>query len=122
MRFDTTAVDASGTSWPIAWRATRRSRLGRPCTSTNPRSGTRQCRRERPGRDAEGWDAAIRVGGFLQFRETARGFYFASVPEGMPGRAASIAGNYAGEVVFESGGLRLEARPIAKTAFRCHRA
>lgn len=54
----------------------------------------------------------VRRGKPLFFCETARGSYFASVPYALPGRGLSIVENYAGVVVFERGGLRLDARQI----------
>lgn len=57
----------------------------------------------------------VRRGKPLFFCETARGFYFASVPEGLPGRPMSVGDNYAGVLAFDRGALGLESRQPVPT-------
>jgi glucosamine 6-phosphate synthetase-like amidotransferase/phosphosugar isomerase protein len=54
----------------------------------------------------------VRGGKPLHFAETARGFYFASLPMGLPGNVLPVTDDYAGVLRFERGRLQLEAESI----------
>jgi glucosamine 6-phosphate synthetase-like amidotransferase/phosphosugar isomerase protein len=48
----------------------------------------------------------VRKANPLCFGETAAGYYFASLPEDLPGKAACLTDDYAGVLVYERGRLR----------------
>ena len=56
----------------------------------------------------------VRNGNPLCFGEAAGGFYFGSLPGGLPGRVASITDQYAGVLVYQHGKLRHEAYAIGR--------
>jgi glucosamine 6-phosphate synthetase-like amidotransferase/phosphosugar isomerase protein len=60
----------------------------------------------------------VRGGKPLHFGETSRGFYFASLPTGLPGNVLPVTDDYAGVLRFERGGLQLEAETIDRTPAR----
>ena len=43
------------------------------------------------------------LGNPLSFGETTGGYYFASLPEGLPGRVVSITDQYVGVLVYQDG-------------------
>jgi glucosamine--fructose-6-phosphate aminotransferase (isomerizing) len=51
----------------------------------------------------------VRRGKPLCFGETASGFYFGSLPGGLPGRVIAVADGHAGELSFDRGRLRHKA-------------
>lgn len=53
-----------------------------------------------------------RRGRLLHFGEGRTGFYFASLPEGLPGRVRAITDHSAHVLTYESGALHLQSRPI----------
>lgn len=55
----------------------------------------------------------VRGGKPLHFGESTRGFYFASLPDGLPGNVLPVTDHYAGVLRFERGRLQLEAESIA---------
>jgi len=57
----------------------------------------------------------VRHGNPLHFSETKGGFYFASLPEELPGKVIPIKDQYAGVLTFEQGGLRHAAFPIGRS-------
>ena len=56
----------------------------------------------------------VRNGNPLCFGEAAGGFYFGSLPGGLPGQVASITDEYAGVLVYQRGKLRHEAYSIGR--------
>lgn len=54
----------------------------------------------------------VRRGNPLCFSETPGGFYFASLPAGLPGKTFSIADDYAGLLGWHGGGLRHDVVPL----------
>ncbi len=56
----------------------------------------------------------VRSGNPLAFAETKRGFYFASLPEELPGRVLSITDRYAGVLTLGDEGLRHDAFTIGR--------
>jgi glucosamine 6-phosphate synthetase-like amidotransferase/phosphosugar isomerase protein len=50
----------------------------------------------------------------LHFGETGDGFYFGSLPEGLPSRAISLPDAYAGVLTLDGRGLRLESRQLSR--------
>jgi glucosamine 6-phosphate synthetase-like amidotransferase/phosphosugar isomerase protein len=56
----------------------------------------------------------VRSGNPLSFGETNSGFYFASLPEELPGRVRSITDHYAGVLIYQDGELQHEAFSIAR--------
>ena len=56
--------------------------------------------------------AIVRKGKPLCFSETAGGFYFASLPGGLPGRVMAVKDHYAGVLAFDGHGLRHAAYSI----------
>jgi len=54
----------------------------------------------------------VRNGNPLHFGETKAGFYFASLPEGLPGKAIAIRDAYASVLTCQDDGLRHEAYSI----------
>jgi glucosamine 6-phosphate synthetase-like amidotransferase/phosphosugar isomerase protein len=56
----------------------------------------------------------VRDGNPLSFGETKGGFYFASLPEELPGKVIPIRDQYAGVLTFDDRGLRHTAFPIGK--------
>ncbi len=55
----------------------------------------------------------LRRGKPLHFGETRQGFYFASLPQGLPGRVQAVANHYAGLLTHE-GSLRIECNAIRR--------
>ena len=51
----------------------------------------------------------VRSGKPLSFGETASGYYFGSLPGGLPGRVMALTDCYAGMLVYDARGLRHEA-------------
>lgn len=51
----------------------------------------------------------VRSGKPLCFGETAAGFYFGSLPGGLPGKVIAVADGHAGELTFDRGRLRHKA-------------
>lgn len=86
--------------------------------------GTLGCRAARAAEVAEGrltmlgvWRnparlLVVRNGNPLHFGETKGGFYFASLPEELPGKVIMIKERYAGILTLSEGTLRHEAHPI----------
>jgi glucosamine 6-phosphate synthetase-like amidotransferase/phosphosugar isomerase protein len=56
----------------------------------------------------------VRRGNPLSFGETKGGFYFASLPEDLPGKVSPIRDRYAGVLTLDDGGLRHDAYPIGR--------
>jgi hypothetical protein len=56
----------------------------------------------------------VRNGNPLSFGETGGGYYFASLPEGLPGRVTEIKDQYAGVLTLGDDGLRHDAFSIAR--------
>ena len=56
----------------------------------------------------------VRRGNPLSFGESKGGFYFASLPEDLPGKVISIRDRYAGVLTFDNGSLRHDAYPIGR--------
>ena len=56
----------------------------------------------------------VRRGNPLCFGETKGGFYFASLPEELPGKVIPIRDRYAGVLTLDDGGLRHDAYPIGR--------
>ena len=56
----------------------------------------------------------VRSGNPLSFGETAGGFYFASLPEELPGRVMSLTDRYAGVLAYRDGELQHDAYSIAR--------
>ncbi len=56
----------------------------------------------------------VRSGNPLAFGETAGGFYFASLPEGLPGKVMSLTDRYAGVLTYRDGELQHDAYSIAR--------
>ena len=54
----------------------------------------------------------------LHFGEANRGFYFGSLPEGLPGDVRSLPDRYAGVLTFDGGELQLAAGPISEMVAR----
>jgi hypothetical protein len=54
----------------------------------------------------------------LHFGEANRGFYFGSLPEGLPGTAKSLPDRYAGVLTFDGRDLHLAAGPISEMVAR----
>lgn len=54
----------------------------------------------------------------LHFGESKGGFYFASLPEGLPGAAKSLPDGYAGVLTFDGRELELNAGPISRMVAR----
>jgi hypothetical protein len=50
----------------------------------------------------------------LSFGESAGRYYFASLPEDLPGKVTPLTDNYAGVLTFDHGGLRHTAYSIAR--------
>ena len=50
----------------------------------------------------------------LHFGEANRGFYFGSLPDGLPGVAKSLPDRYAGVLTFDGHELELAAGPISQ--------
>ena len=56
----------------------------------------------------------VRSGNPLAFGETAGGFYFASLPEGLPGKVILLTDRYAGVLTYRDGELQHDAYSIAR--------
>jgi amidophosphoribosyltransferase len=56
----------------------------------------------------------VRNGNPLHFGQTRGGFYFASLPEGLPGKVVAIRAAYSGVLTYHGGELRHEAFSIGK--------
>jgi glucosamine 6-phosphate synthetase-like amidotransferase/phosphosugar isomerase protein len=56
----------------------------------------------------------VRHGNPLSVGETKGGFYFASLPEDLPGKVIPIRDRYAGVLTLDDGGLRHDAYPIGR--------
>ena len=54
----------------------------------------------------------------LHFGEANRGFYFGSLPEGLPGNVKSLPDRYAGVLTFDGRELQLAAGPISQMVAR----
>lgn len=56
----------------------------------------------------------VRNGNPLHFAETRSGFYFASLPEELPGKVIALTDRYAGVLTFDDGRLRHNAQTISR--------
>jgi hypothetical protein len=54
----------------------------------------------------------------LHFGEANRGFYFGSLPDGLPGNVKSLPDRYAGVLTFDGRNLQLTAGPISQMVAR----
>ena len=54
----------------------------------------------------------------LHFGEANRGFYFGSLPDGLPGNVKSLPDRYAGVLTFDGRELQLAAGPISQMVAR----